>query len=288
MNRVAFIGLGVMGYPMAGHVRKRGTRDVVVFNRTKARAEAWVEEFGGRAAATPAEATREADFVFTCVGNDHDLREVTLGPGGAFSTLKPGAVFIDNTTASATIARELHAAAKSEGAGFLDAPVSGGQAGAANGTLTVMVGGDEEDFRKAKPTIGAYARAVTLIGPSGAGQLTKMVNQICIAGLIEGLAEALHFAKRANLDISKVIDTLSKGAAQSWQMENRAKNMCAGGTWWKVSSISVSPWTWRARTLRSFSTRLTPTASISRSRRLSTNSMPRSRPWAATVGIRRA
>ncbi|MGC2410697.1 MAG: NAD(P)-dependent oxidoreductase [Methyloceanibacter sp.] len=228
MSRVAFIGLGVMGYPMAGHLRKRDTRDVVVFNRTRARAEAWVEEFGGSAAATPAEATREADFVFTCVGNDHDLREVTLGPGGAFSALKPGAVFIDNTTASATIAHELYAAAKSEGAGFLDAPVSGGQAGAENGTLTVMVGGDEEDFRKAEPTIGAYARAVTLIGPSGAGQLTKMVNQICIAGLIEGLAEALHFAKRANLDISKVIDTISKGAAQSWQMENRWRTMVEG------------------------------------------------------------
>ena len=228
MSKLAWIGLGVMGYPMAGHLRTRGGHDVTVFNRTRARAEAWVAAFGGTAAATPADAARGADFIFSCVGNDDDLREVTLGPDGAFSTLKPGAVVVDNTTASAQIARELHQAAERKGAGFLDAPVSGGQSGAENGTLTVMVGGDEANFRKAEPVIAAYARAVNLIGPSGAGQLTKMVNQICIAGLIEGLAEALHFAKRADLDIPKVIDTISKGAAQSWQMENRWRTMIEG------------------------------------------------------------
>jgi len=228
MSKVAWIGLGVMGYPMAGHLKMRGHHDVVVFNRTHKRAEAWVAEFGGTAAHTPAAAARDADFIFTCVGNDDDLRQVTLGPDGAFSALKQGAVAIDNTTASAEIARELHAAAKERHAGFLDAPVSGGQSGAEGGTLTVMVGGDEMDFRKAEPVIRAYARAVTLIGPPGSGQLTKMVNQICIGGLIQGLAEALHFAKRAGLDIGKVIDTISKGAAQSWQMENRWKTMVEG------------------------------------------------------------
>jgi 3-hydroxyisobutyrate dehydrogenase len=228
MSKVAWIGLGVMGYPMVGHLKMRGHHDVVVFNRTRKRAEAWVAEFGGTAARTPAAAARDADFIFTCVGNDDDLREVTLGPDGAFSALKQGAVAIDNTTASAEIARELHAAAKERRAGFLDAPVSGGQSGAEGGTLTVMVGGDEMDFRKAEPVIKAYARAVTLIGPPGSGQLTKMVNQICIGGLIQGLAEALHFAKRAGLDIEKVIDTISKGAAQSWQMENRWKTMVEG------------------------------------------------------------
>ena len=228
MSKVAWIGLGVMGYPMAGHLKMRGHHDVVVFNRTRKRAEAWVAEFGGTAAHTPAAAARDADFIFTCVGNDDDLRRVTLGPDGAFSALKQGAVAIDNTTASAEIARELHAAAKERGAGFLDAPVSGGQSGAEGGTLTVMVGGDDVDFRKAEPVIKAYARAVTLIGPPGSGQLTKMVNQICIGGLIQGLAEALHFAKRAGLDIGKVIDTISKGAAQSWQMENRWKTMVEG------------------------------------------------------------
>ena len=228
MSKIAWIGLGVMGYPMAGHLKMRGHHDVVVFNRTHKRAEAWVAEFGGTAAHTPAAAARDADFIFTCVGNDDDLRQVTLGPDGAFSALKQGAVAIDNTTASAEIARELHAAAKERHAGFLDAPVSGGQSGAEGGTLTVMVGGDEMDFRKAEPVIRAYARAVTLIGPPGSGQLTKMVNQICIGGLIQGLAEALHFAKRAGLDIGKVIDTISKGAAQSWQMENRWKTMVEG------------------------------------------------------------
>ena len=228
MSKVAWIGLGVMGYAMAGHLKMRGHHDVVVFNRTRKRADAWVTEFGGTAARTPAAAARDADFVFTCVGNDDDLREVTLGPDGAFLGLKQGAVAVDNTTASAEIARELHAAANERHAGFLDAPVSGGQSGAEGGTLTVMVGGDEMDFRKAEPVIKAYARAVTLIGPPGSGQLTKMVNQICIGGLIQGLAEALHFAKRAGLDIGKVIDTISKGAAQSWQMENRWKTMVEG------------------------------------------------------------
>jgi len=228
MSKVAWIGLGVMGYPMAGHVKTRGHHDVVVFNRTKPKADAWAHAFGGTAAPTPAAAARDADFIFTCVGNDNDLREVTLGSEGAFSALKSGAVAVDNTTASAEIARDLHAAAKAKGAGFLDAPVSGGQSGAENGTLTVMVGGDEINFGKAEPVIKAYARAVNLVGPPGSGQLTKMVNQICIGGLIQGLAEALHFAKRAGLDVPKVIDTISKGAAQSWQMENRWKTMVDG------------------------------------------------------------
>jgi 3-hydroxyisobutyrate dehydrogenase-like beta-hydroxyacid dehydrogenase len=228
MSKIAFIGLGVMGYPMAGHLATRGHHDVTVFNRTRAKAEVFVAQFGGCLAAAPAEAADGADFIFTCVGNDEHLRSVTLGKDGAFAALKPGAVAIDHTTASATIARELHAAAKTSGAGFLDAPVSGGQAGAENGTLTVMVGGDESDFVQAEPVIKAYARAVNLIGPSGSGQLTKMVNQICIGGLIQALAEALHFAKRSDLDIEKVIATISQGAAQSWQMEDRWKTMVEG------------------------------------------------------------
>jgi len=227
MSKVGFIGLGVMGFPMAGHLKTRG-HDVVVFNRTRAKADAWVARFGGLIAATPEEAAKNADFVFTCVGNDDDLRSVTLGPHGAFASLRSGAVFVDHTTSSATIARELHAAARSRGAGALDAPVSGGQSGAENGTLTVMAGGDESDFAKAKPVIASYARAANLIGPLGSGQLTKMVNQICIAGMIEGLAEALHFGMRAGLDMEKVIDTLSKGAAQSWQMDNRWRTMVEG------------------------------------------------------------
>ncbi|ODR99705.1 oxidoreductase [Methyloceanibacter superfactus] len=227
MSKVAWIGLGVMGYPLAGHLKTHG-HDVTVFNRTREKAERWVDAFGGRLAATPAEAAGDADFVFACVGNDDDLRSVTLGPDGVFQTLQSGAVFVDHTTASATIARELHGAARERGAGSLDAPVSGGQSGAESGTLTVMIGGDEDDFTKAKPVIDAYARAANLIGPSGSGQLTKMVNQICIAGLIEALAEALHFAKAANLDVEKVIDTISKGAAQSWQMDNRWRTMIEG------------------------------------------------------------
>jgi 3-hydroxyisobutyrate dehydrogenase-like beta-hydroxyacid dehydrogenase len=228
MSKIAFIGLGVMGFPMAGHLATRGHHDVTVFNRTPVKADAFVARFGGTAAATPAAAAEGADVIFTCVGNDDDLRAVTLGPDGAFGALKPGAVFIDHTTASARIARELHAAAKARGVGFLDAPVSGGQSGAENGTLTVMVGGDADDFSNAEPVIAAYARAVRLIGPSGSGQLTKMVNQICIAGLIEGLAEALHFATRAGLDVPKVVDTIAKGAAQSWQMDNRWQTMIDG------------------------------------------------------------
>ena len=200
----------------------------MVYNRTRAKAEAWVAQFGGTLAATPAAAAEGADLVFSCVGNDDDLRAVTLGPDGAFAALAPGAVFVDHTTASAAIARELHDAAKARGAGALDAPVSGGQSGAESGTLSVMVGGDAEDFAKGRPAIEAYARAVNLIGPAGAGQLTKMVNQICVAGLVEGLAEGLHFAARAGLDIEKVVDTISKGAAQSWQMDNRWRTMIAG------------------------------------------------------------
>jgi 3-hydroxyisobutyrate dehydrogenase len=228
MSKVTWIGLGVMGFPMAGHLKTRGGHDVIVFNRTRAKAVAFLAQFGGRLAATPAEAAEGADFVFTCVGNDDDLGAVTLGRDGAFEALGTGAIFVDHTTASARIARELHEAAKERGASALDAPVSGGQSGAENGTLTVMVGGDEEDFRKAAAVIAAYARAVNLIGPTGSGQLTKMVNQICIGGLIEGLAEALHFARLAGLDIDKVIDTISKGAAQSWQMDNRWKTMIEG------------------------------------------------------------
>ena len=228
MSKVAFIGLGVMGYPMAGHIRTKGGHEVTVYNRTAGKANAWVSEFGGRAASTPKDASQDADFVFACVGNDDDLRSVTIGEQGAFRGLKAGAIFIDNTTASATVARELYAAAQALGAHFLDAPVSGGQAGAQNGALTVMTGGDPEPFAKAEPVIAHYAKAVKLIGPSGAGQLTKMVNQICIAGLVQGLAEGIHFAQAAGLDVAAVIDTISKGAAQSWQMENRWKTMSEG------------------------------------------------------------
>ncbi|MBA5776597.1 NAD(P)-dependent oxidoreductase [Stappia sp. F7233] len=225
MAKVAFIGLGVMGYPMAGHLRTKGGHDVTVYNRTAAKAEKWAAEFGGKHAATPREAAEGCDFVFCCVGNDDDLRAVTVGPDGAFHGLKAGAIFIDNTTASADVARELHQAAKAKGCGFLDAPVSGGQAGAENGALTVMVGGDEADYDKAKPVIDSFSRMVGLMGPAGAGQLTKMVNQICIAGLVQGLSEAVHFAKKADLDVEKVINVISKGAAQSWQMENRWQTM---------------------------------------------------------------
>jgi 3-hydroxyisobutyrate dehydrogenase-like beta-hydroxyacid dehydrogenase len=229
MAKVAWIGLGVMGYPMAGHLLKKGGHDLTVYNRTPAKAEAWVREHGaGRTAATPAEAARGAEYVFTCVGNDDDLRQVTLGSDGALAGMQAGATLIDNTTASADVARQLHAAAKAKGVDFLDAPVSGGQAGAQNGMLTVMVGGEAEAFGRAKPVIEAFARMVNLIGPPGAGQLTKMVNQIAIAGLVQGLAEALHFAAKAELDIAAVMDTISKGAAQSWQMENRWRTMSEG------------------------------------------------------------
>jgi 3-hydroxyisobutyrate dehydrogenase len=228
MAKVAFLGLGVMGYPMAAHLSHKGGHEVTVYNRTRARAEQWAGEHGGRVAATPAEAARGQAFVFSCVGNDDDLRQITLGKDGAFAAMEPGAIYIDNTTASAAVARELHAAAAARSAGFLDAPVSGGQAGAQNGGLTLMVGGDEADFARARPVIDAYARMVGLMGPAGAGQLTKMVNQICIAGLLQGLAEGLHFAKRARLDVDKVVEVISKGAAGSWQMENRHKTMNAG------------------------------------------------------------
>ncbi|MCO5058780.1 MAG: NAD(P)-dependent oxidoreductase [Rhizobiaceae bacterium] len=228
MAKVAFLGLGVMGYPMAGHLKNKGGHDVTVYNRTAAKAEKWAKEHGGSHAATPAEAAKDADFVFCCVGNDDDLRSVTTGSDGAFSTMKKGAIFVDNTTASAAVARELDEAARAGGFGFVDAPVSGGQAGAENGVLTVMCGGSQADFDTAKPVIDAFARMVGLMGPAGAGQLTKMVNQICIAGLVQGLSEGIHFARKAGLDVEGVIDVISKGAAGSWQMENRHKTMNAG------------------------------------------------------------
>lgn len=227
MASVAFIGLGVMGYPMAGHIAKAG-HQVTVYNRTAAKAEKWAGEYGGTAAPTPAAAAEGKDFVFACVGNDDDLRQVTTGKDGAFSTMKKGAVFIDNTTASAAVARELAEAATGQGFGFLDAPVSGGQAGAENGVLTVMVGGDEAVFEQARPVIDCFARMIGLMGPVGSGQLTKMVNQISIAGLVQGLSEAIHFAQNSGLDVAKVIDVISKGAAGSWQMENRWQTMNAG------------------------------------------------------------
>ena len=225
MASVAFLGLGVMGYPMAGHLRNKGGHDVTVYNRTTAKAEQWVGQHGGSLAVTPAEAAKDKDFVFSCVGNDDDLRSVTTGPEGAFKSMKKGSVFIDNTTASAEVARELATAAQAGGFSFLDAPVSGGQAGAENGVLTVMVGGEQEAFDRARPVIDAYARMVGLMGSAGAGQLTKMINQITIAGLVQGLAEGIHFGKKAGLDIEKVIEVISKGAAGSWQMENRHKTM---------------------------------------------------------------
>jgi 3-hydroxyisobutyrate dehydrogenase len=228
MASVAFLGLGVMGYPMAAHLKNKGKHDVTVYNRTQATAEKWVAEHGGKLAQTPAEAALDKDFVFSCVGNDDDLRSVTTGDQGAFGSKKKGAIFIDNTTASAEVARELDRKAKEAGFGFLDAPVSGGQAGAENGVLTVMVGGEQEIFDKARPVIDAFARMVGLMGPAGSGQLTKMINQITIAGLVQGLAEGIHFGKKAGLDIEKVVEVISKGAAGSWQMENRHKTMNAG------------------------------------------------------------
>lgn len=228
MAKVAFIGLGVMGFPMAGHLKTKGGHDVTVYNRTSEKAAAWAEKFSGKSAPTPAEAAEGCDFVFVCVGNDDDLRQVTSGESGVLKSMKRGSVLIDNTTASAEVARELYAAAKAKGVDFIDAPVSGGQAGAENGVLTVMCGGDEAVFEKAKPVIDAYARMVGLMGPAGSGQLTKMMNQICIAGIVQGLAEAVHFGKRAGLDIEKVVDVISKGAAGSWQMENRHKTMNLG------------------------------------------------------------
>jgi 3-hydroxyisobutyrate dehydrogenase-like beta-hydroxyacid dehydrogenase len=229
MAKVAWIGLGVMGYPMAGHLAKKGGHDLTVYNRNGAKAEAWVKEYGtGKTAPTPADAAKDQDFVFCCVGNDNDVRDVTIGSKGAFQSVRKGAVFVDNTTASANIARELYAAAKAKGFDFLDAPVSGGQAGAVNGALTVMIGGDQAPYDKAKPVIDNFARMATLIGPSGAGQLTKMVNQAIVAITVQGVSEGLAFAQKAGLDIPKVMETIGKGAAQSWQMDNRWKTMNEG------------------------------------------------------------
>jgi 3-hydroxyisobutyrate dehydrogenase-like beta-hydroxyacid dehydrogenase len=225
--RVSFIGLGVMGYPMAGYLSKSG-HDVVVYNRTSSKADKWCAEFEGSAAGTPAKAADGADIVFTCVGNDNDVREVILGEVGIINGMSPGSIIVDHTTASATIAREIYEIAKEKYVGFLDAPLSGGQAGAESGQLTIMVGGDEEVFERAMPVMDCFAKAITLIGSVGSGQLAKMVNQICIAGVVQGLAEGLHFAKRAGLDSAKVIEAISKGAAQSWQMENRWQTMTNG------------------------------------------------------------
>ena len=227
-NRVAWIGLGVMGYPMAGHLRTKGGHDMAVHNRSPAKAAKWTQQFGGRAAATPSEAARDADFVLACVGADDDVREITIGAKGAFHGMKKGAIFIDHTTASADVARELQQAAAERGLGFIDAPVSGGQAGAENGVLTVMCGGDKAHYQRAEPLIECYSRMRRLLGPNGSGQLAKMVNQIAIAGLVEGLAEAIHFGLKAGLDMEATIEVISKGAAGSWQMENRYKTMIAG------------------------------------------------------------
>ncbi|GEO99793.1 NAD(P)-dependent oxidoreductase [Methylobacterium haplocladii] len=226
MANVAFLGLGVMGSPMAGHLARKG-HDVAVFNRTSAKAEAWVAANGGTSAATPREAAIDKKIVFACVGNDDDLRSVVLGEDGAFAGMATGAVFVDHTTASAEVARELSAAADAAGLRFIDAPVSGGQAGAESGALTVMCGGEPAAYAEVEPAILAYAKACRLMGPSGSGQLTKMVNQIAIAGLVQGLSEAIHFGKRAGLDIEAVLDVISKGAAGSWQMDNRGKTMNA-------------------------------------------------------------
>jgi len=224
LKKISFLGLGVMGYPMAGHLQKNG-HEVTVYNRTIEKAKEWTTEYGGNYAKTPADAARDADIVFACVGNDDDIRAITLGKEGAFSAMTPGAIFVDHTTASATVARELDAAARDKGFAFLDAPVSGGQAGAINGKLTIMVGGDENIFQDVDPILSCYAQKTKLLGPAGSGQLTKMVNQICIAGLVQALSEGINFAQSAGLDAAAVIDVISKGAAQSWQMENRAQTM---------------------------------------------------------------
>ena len=227
-KRVAWIGLGVMGYPMAGYLKTKGGYDVTVYNRTAAKAEQWAKEYGGGTAATPSKAAEGADFVLCCVGNDNDLRAVTTGRDGAFHGMAKGATFVDHTTASADVARELHAAAKAKGCGFVDAPVSGGQAGAENGALTVMCGGDQADYDVAEPLIECYSKSRRLLGEAGAGQLAKMCNQIAIAGLVQGLSEAIHFGTKAGMDMEAVIDVISKGAAGSWQMDNRYKTMIAG------------------------------------------------------------
>jgi len=225
MAKVAFLGLGVMGYPMAGHLLKKGGHDVTAYNRTAAKAQQWAKEFGGKHAPTPREAAKDCDFVMMCVGNDDDVRSVVYGDNGALAGMKKGAILVDHTTASAIVAREIFEKSKAKGIGFVDAPVSGGQAGAVNGQLGIMCGGEQADFDRVKPVIDVYAKMAALIGSPGAGQLTKMVNQICIAGLVQGLAEGLAFAKRSGLDVEKVVGVISKGAAQSWQMENRWKQM---------------------------------------------------------------
>jgi 3-hydroxyisobutyrate dehydrogenase len=222
--KVSFIGLGTMGYPMAGYISKAG-HNVTVFNRTKSKAEKWLKTYSGKMSDTPAEAAKDSDFVFTCVGNDNDLKEVTFGKNGIFKSIKRGSIYIDNTTASASIAREIYSYAKKNSFGFLDAPVSGGQAGAENGALTVMIGGDQKDYNKASPIINCYSKKMKLIGKAGSGQLSKMVNQICIAGLVQGLSEGINFGIKAGLNMKEVIEVISKGAAQSWQMENRYKTM---------------------------------------------------------------
>ncbi len=222
--KVSFIGLGTMGYPMAGYISKAG-HNVTVFNRTKSKAEKWLKTYSGKMSETPAEAAKDSDFVFTCVGNDNDLKEITFGKNGIFKSIKRGSVYIDNTTASASIAREIYSYAKKNSFGFLDAPVSGGQTGAENGTLTVMIGGDQKDYDKASPVINCYSKKMKLLGKAGSGQLSKMVNQICIAGLVQGLSEGINFGIKAGLNMEEVIDVISKGAAQSWQMENRYKTM---------------------------------------------------------------
>jgi 3-hydroxyisobutyrate dehydrogenase-like beta-hydroxyacid dehydrogenase len=226
-EKVAFVGLGVMGYPMAGHLARAG-HEVTVYNRTAARAAAFAEEYGGSSATTPRDAATGASVVCVCVGNDDDVRDVTLGDNGVFAGMREGAILVDHTTASARLARELEEAVRARGCGFLDAPVSGGQSGAEEGKLTIMIGGDEATFERARPLLAAYARSARRIGPAGAGQLTKMVNQICIAGLLQGLSEGLHFAQQAGLDAAAVVDVISKGAAQSWQMDNRAVTMLTG------------------------------------------------------------
>jgi 3-hydroxyisobutyrate dehydrogenase len=228
MAKVAFLGLGVMGYPMAGHLKNKGGHEVTVYNRTASKAEKWVKQYGGKSAPTPKAAAQDQDFVMACVGNDNDLREVMLGAEGAFAGMSKSAMLVDHTTASAEIARELYAGAKKAGFEFIDAPVSGGQSGAENGVLTVMCGGEAGAFARVEKVIAAYARACNLMGEAGSGQLAKMVNQICIAGIVQGLSEGLHFAQKAGLDVEKLIATISKGAAQSWQMENRYKTMVAG------------------------------------------------------------
>jgi 3-hydroxyisobutyrate dehydrogenase len=228
MAKVAFLGLGVMGYPMAGHLKNKGGHEVTVYNRTASKVEKWVKQYGGKSAPTPKAAAQDQDFVMACVGNDNDLREVMLGAEGAFAGMSKGAMLVDHTTASAEIARELYAGAKKAGFEFIDAPVSGGQSGAENGVLTVMCGGEAGAFARVEKVIAAYARACNLMGEAGSGQLAKMVNQICIAGIVQGLSEGLHFAQKAGLDVEKLIATISKGAAQSWQMENRYKTMVAG------------------------------------------------------------